>query len=51
MFIHHIPDYDYILVPRLTGICYSAEECAGVTGSYVDGRCAQGFGVCCVIRS
>ena len=37
--------------PRLTGICYSAEECAGVTGSYVDGRCAQGFGVCCVIRS
>ena len=34
----------------LTGICYSSEDCAGVTGGYADGRCAQGFGVCCVIR-
>ena len=35
----------------LTGICYSTEECSGVSGGYADGRCAQGFGVCCVIRS
>ena len=34
----------------LTGICYSPEDCAGVSGGYADGKCAQGFGVCCVIR-
>ena len=34
----------------LRGICYSSDECAGITGSYADGKCAQGFGVCCVIR-
>merc|ERR1712117_347155 len=37
-------------VTSLTGICYSSDECAGITGSYADGKCAQGFGVCCVIR-
>ena len=34
----------------LTGICYSTEDCSGVSGGYADGKCAQGFGVCCVIR-
>ena len=35
----------------LTGICYSSEECSNVGGGQADGKCAQGFGVCCVIRS
>jgi len=34
----------------LTGICYSPDECSGISGGYSDGKCAQGFGVCCVIR-
>ena len=34
----------------MTGVCYSSSECAGVSGGFADGRCAQGFGVCCVIR-
>ena len=39
-----------ILLFSLTGICYSSSECSGLSGGYADGRCAQGFGVCCVIR-
>jgi len=35
----------------LTGICYSSSECSGISGGYADGRCAAGFGVCCVIRT
>merc|ERR1719232_136583 len=35
----------------LTGICYSSEECSNVGGGQADGKCAQGFGVCCVIRT
>ena len=34
----------------LTGTCYSPEECAAVAGSLADGKCAQGFGVCCIVR-
>ena len=34
----------------LTGICYSTEDCSGISGGFADGKCAQGFGVCCVIR-
>lgn len=30
------------------GTCYTAEECAGKSGTN-DGSCAQGFGVCCKI--
>ena len=41
----------YVLASSLTGICYSSSECSGLSGGYADGRCAQGFGVCCVIRS
>ena len=40
-----------LLLLSLTGICYSSEDCSGVTGGYADGKCAQGFGVCCVVRS
>ena len=42
--------YEIIIVFSLTGVCYSSSECAGVSGGFADGRCAQGFGVCCVIR-
>jgi len=31
-----------------TGICYSQKECANMNGE-ADGRCAQGYGVCCVL--
>ena len=41
----------YLSVSSLTGICYSSSECSGLSNGYADGRCAQGFGVCCVIRS
>ena len=34
----------------LTRICYSTEDCSGISGGFADGKCAQGFGVCCVIR-
>jgi len=35
---------------ELTGTCYSSGDCSKVDGSYADGSCAQGFGVCCIIR-
>jgi len=35
----------------LTGVCYSTDECSGISGGYADGTCAQGFGTCCVIRT
>ena len=43
-------EYWIIYFISLRGICYSSDECSGITGSYADGKCAQGFGVCCVIR-
>ena len=46
MFLFWLWDTD----PRLTGVCYSSAECNDVAGGLADGRCAEGFGVCCVIR-
>ena len=39
-----------LLHSRLTGICYTSEECLSIDGSLSDGSCASGFGVCCVVR-
>ena len=32
----------------INGICLSAEDCGKKLGK-VDGKCASGFGVCCMI--
>jgi len=34
----------------LLGTCFSPPECNAKTGSLADGKCASGFGVCCVVR-
>ena len=36
-------------VRPLSGVCYSQDDCSDKGGS-ADGNCANGFGVCCMIR-
>ena len=35
-------------VGGLSGVCYTAEECAAMPGGRAAGECASGFGVCCL---